>query len=154
MNMPWTPLDHHWDFNEASARPRKPTYPPRLWLRGGSAGRGMPCNFILIFVIISRVKIRHRAKCFQMSALRTPLIQHNTSPQMHLCQAPGDTASGVPCQAGFHGLEAVQKWNVPQAAAGRPAISNSVIINYVQSQTTDFIIIKWSSNFSPPLGGN
>lgn len=32
--------------------------------------------------------------------------------------------------------------NVPQAQAGRPAISNSIIINYIQSQTTDFIIIK------------
>ena len=65
-----------------------------------------------------------------------------------------DLTSSAPRRAGFHGLEAVQKWNVPQVHAGRPAISNSIIINYIQSQTTDFIIIKWSSNFSPLLSGN
>lgn len=73
---------------------------------------------------------------------------------MHLCQVPWDLGNGAPRQVGFHSLEAAQKWNVPQAQAGRPAISNSIINNYVQSQTTDFIIIKWSSNFSPPLSGN
>ena len=69
---PYTGLHPTGILIKSSGRPRKPT---QAWTEGWVCWERMrqeretPCNFILIFVIIPRLKIRHGAKCFQMSAL-------------------------------------------------------------------------------------
>lgn len=119
------------------------------------AGEKNTVEFYSTICNYSQAKNKAQRKVFSNVGINEHFLSNIIqAPKCIWCQAPWDLVSSAPRQAGFHGLEAVQKWNVPQVQAGRLAISKSIIINYGQSQTTDFIIIKWSSNFSPLLSGN